>query len=242
MRQFVADASHELRTPLSAIRGYAELIGATEHFSEDGQRSLNRVLEQSTRMSSLVENLLLLARLDEKHQLKKVPVNLGQLASEITEDFRITTPDHRWVTRVPDTPVVVNADAGSLRRVITNLSGQRTQAHLGGKHSHGRAGHRLAAREAVLRVEDTGEGIDAAFLPHVFKRFTRADSARSGADGTTGLGLPIAQALRRPTAAPSPSRPSQDRRSSPYACLCPPTFLQAAVPPKSAKSTKRSRA
>ncbi len=108
MRQFVADASHELRTPLSAIRGYTELISATEHFSDDGQRSLNRVLEQSTRMSSLVENLLLLARLDEKHQLKKAPVNLGQLASEITEDFRITTPDHHWVTRVPDTPVVVN--------------------------------------------------------------------------------------------------------------------------------------
>ncbi|MGL3807628.1 sensor histidine kinase [Paeniglutamicibacter sp. R2-26] len=195
MRQFVADASHELRTPLSAIRGYTELISATEHFSDDGQRSLGRVLEQSTRMSSLVENLLLLARLDEKHQLKKTPVNLGQLASEITEDFRITTPDHHWVTQVPDEPVVVSADAGSLRRVITNL--------LANARKHTSAGNTVTvaldrdsdAREAVLRIEDTGEGIDAAFLPHVFKRFTRADSARSGADGTTGLGLPIAQAI-----------------------------------------------
>lgn len=195
MRQFVADASHELRTPLSAIRGYTELISATEHFSEDGERSLNRVLEQSTRMSSLVENLLLLARLDEKHQLKKAPVDLGRLATEITDDFRITTPDHHWVTNMPKGPVTVSADAASLRRVITNL--------LANARKHTSVGNTVtvslrrdpATQEAVLRVADTGEGIDEAFLPHVFKRFTRADSARSGADGTTGLGLPIAQAI-----------------------------------------------
>ncbi|GAA1496636.1 sensor histidine kinase [Paeniglutamicibacter kerguelensis] len=195
MRQFVADASHELRTPLSAIRGYTELLSATEHFSDDGQRSLDRVLEQSTRMSSLVENLLLLARLDEKHQLKKAPVNLGQLVSEITEDFRITTPDHHWVTRVPETPVVVSADASSLRRVITNLLANARKHTSAGNTVMVRLDTDSAAQEAVLQVEDTGEGIDEAFLPHVFKRFTRADSARSGADGTTGLGLPIAQAI-----------------------------------------------
>ncbi|MFF5793162.1 sensor histidine kinase [Paeniglutamicibacter sp. NPDC012692] len=236
MRQFVADASHELRTPLSAIRGYTELISATEHFSEDGQRSLNRVLEQSTRMSSLVENLLLLARLDEKHQLKKAPVNLGQLASEITEDFRITTPDHHWVTRVPETPVVVSADASSLRRVITNL--------LANARKHTSAGNTVtvaldidsAAHEAVLQVEDTGEGIDAAFLPHVFKRFTRADSARSGADGTTGLGLPIAQAIAEAHGGTISvaSKPGQ----TVFTVRLP---LPSEVPPKPAKSTKPSK-
>lgn len=195
MRQFVADASHELRTPLSAIRGYTELLSATEHFSEDGERSLHRVLEQSTRMSSLVENLLLLARLDEKNQLKKAPVDLGQLATEITDDFRITTPDHQWVTDMPDVPITVSADSSALRRVITNL--------LANARKHTSVGNTVTVslqrdstnQEAVLTVEDTGEGIDAEFLPHVFKRFTRADSARSGADGTTGLGLPIAQAI-----------------------------------------------
>lgn len=195
MRQFVADASHELRTPLSAIRGYTELISATEHFSDDGQRSLNRVLEQSTRMSSLVENLLLLARLDEKHQVRKVPVDLGKLAAEITEDFAITAPAHHWIPRVPATPLVVSGDAGALRRVITNL--------LANARKHTSEGNTVtvevlrdgAAHQAVLRVTDTGEGIAPDFLPQVFKRFTRADAARAGADGTTGLGLPIAKAI-----------------------------------------------
>lgn len=195
MRQFVADASHELRTPLSAIRGYTELISATEHFSDDGQRSLNRVLEQSTRMSSLVENLLLLARLDEKHQLKTSEVNLAQLASEITEDFRITAPDHQWSTDVPEEPVMISADASALRRVITNLLAN-ARKHTSPGNTVTVALHRDdKAHEAVLSVTDTGEGIEPSFLPHVFKRFTRADAARSGADGTTGLGLPIAQAI-----------------------------------------------
>ncbi|GAA3327790.1 sensor histidine kinase [Paeniglutamicibacter sulfureus] len=195
MRQFVADASHELRTPLSAIRGYTELISATEHFSDDGQRSLKRVLEQSTRMSSLVENLLLLARLDEKHQVKKAPVDLGKLAAEITEDFAITAPAHHWTPRIPATPLVVSGDASALRRVITNLLGNARKHTLEGNNVTVEVRRDAATHEAVLRVSDTGEGIAPDFLPLVFKRFTRADAARSGADGTTGLGLPIAKAI-----------------------------------------------
>ncbi len=195
MRQFVADASHELRTPLSAIRGYTELISATEHFSDDGQRSLNRVLEQSTRMSSLVENLLLLARLDEKHHVKKAPVDLGKLAAEITEDFALTTPSHRWVPRVPDSPMIVSGDASALRRVITNLLANARKHTSEGNTVTVSVARDAATHQAVLRVADTGEGIAPDFLPLVFKRFTRADAARSGADGTTGLGLPIAKAI-----------------------------------------------
>ncbi|MHA7244391.1 sensor histidine kinase [Paeniglutamicibacter antarcticus] len=195
MRQFVADASHELRTPLSAIRGYTELISATEHFSDDGQRSLNRVLEQSTRMSSLVENLLLLARLDEKHQIKKVPVDLGKLAAEITEDFAITASSHHWIPTVPDDGLVVSGDAAALRRVITNLLANARKHTSAGSTVTVSVERDATASKAMLRVADNGEGIAADFLPQVFKRFTRADAARSGADGTTGLGLPIAKAI-----------------------------------------------
>src|SRR5690606_27909332 len=121
MRQFVADASHELRTPLSAIRGYTELLSATEHFSPDGQRSVDRVLQQSARMSSLVESLLLLARLDEENAFKRSEVDLCELTADITEDFKLTASDHQWIfdCRTPQT--IIHADSASLRRVITNL-------------------------------------------------------------------------------------------------------------------------
>lgn len=195
MRQFVADASHELRTPLSAIRGYTELLSATEHFSPDGQRSVDRVLQQSARMSSLVESLLLLARLDEENAFKRREVDLCELTADITEDFKLTASDHHWIfdCRTPQT--IIHADSASLRRVITNL--------LANARKHTTAGNTVTVSvdqddqtdEAILRVHDTGEGIAPEFLPRVFERFTRADKARSGSDGTTGLGLPIAKSI-----------------------------------------------
>lgn len=195
MRQFVADASHELRTPLSAIRGYTELLSATEHFSDDGRRSVNRVLEQSSRMSTLVEQLLLLARLEESTSYKMQPANLVALAKEITEDFELTSTDHQWSFAAQSPHVPVNCDSPALRRVITNLLGNaRKHTSVGNSVAVNVAIDR-AARDAVLTVADTGEGIVPEFLPHVFDRFTRADSARSGSDGTTGLGLPIARSI-----------------------------------------------
>lgn len=195
MRQFVADASHELRTPLSAIRGYTELLSVTEQFSLDGRRSVDRVLQQSNRMSSLVENLLLLARLDEANSFNLKKLDLGLLTADITEDFKITADDHIWEfdCQAPDT--FVDADASSLRRVITNL--------LANARKHTSAGNKVTVTiaqdtendEAILRVTDTGEGIAEDFLPNVFERFTRANKARSGSDGTTGLGLPIAKSI-----------------------------------------------
>ena len=196
MRQFVADASHELRTPLSAIRGYTELLRATEHFSDDGQRSLDRVLEQSTRMGSLVENLLLLARLDEKHHVKKDPG--GPAASWPRKSPRILRsppPTTIGSGRRPGHPLVVSGDASALRRVITNLLANARKHTSEGNTVTVTTTRDTATHQAVLRVADTGEGIAPDFLPQVFKRFTRADSARSGADGTTGLGLPIAKAI-----------------------------------------------
>lgn len=195
MRQFVADASHELRTPLSAIRGYTELLAATEHFSDDGRRAVDRVLEQSSRMSALVEQLLLLARLEEETSYKLSRANLVDLAREITDDFTVTAPDHRWTFIATQDEVAINCDSSALRRVITNL--------LGNARKHTSVGNSVTVSvladadvgQAVLRVQDTGEGIDPEFLPHVFERFTRANAARAGSDGTTGLGLPIAKSI-----------------------------------------------
>ncbi|WP_440101202.1 sensor histidine kinase [Glutamicibacter mishrai] len=195
MRQFVADASHELRTPLSSIRGYTELLSATEHFSPDGQRSVDRVLQQSSRMGSLVENLLLLARLDEENSFKRSNLDLGMLTADITEDFKLTARDHQWDFECLAEQTTVFGDSASLRRVITNL--------LANARKHTSAGNTVTVTvdqddetdEAVLEVHDTGEGIAPEFLPKVFERFTRADKARSGSDGTTGLGLPIAKSI-----------------------------------------------
>lgn len=195
MRQFVADASHELRTPLSSIRGYTELLSATEHFSPDGQRSVDRVLQQSSRMGTLVENLLLLARLDEENAFKRENLDLCLLTADITEDFKLTASDHNWVFECKAPQTSVSGDSSSLRRVITNL--------LANARKHTTAGNTVTVSvdqdpdsdEAVLHVHDTGEGISPEFLPRVFERFTRADKARSGSDGTTGLGLPIAKSI-----------------------------------------------
>lgn len=195
MRRFVADASHELRTPLAAIRGYSDLLAATEHFSDDGRRALDRVTEQSARMGSMVENLLLLARLDEKHGFAPTDVDLGALAAEVCTDFTITAPQDDWVLEANPGEVIVHADAAQLTRVITNL--------LANAHKHTDPGTRietavtrsLDGRHGLLTVTDNGAGIDPDFLPSVFERFTRADAARTGTEGTTGLGLPIVKAI-----------------------------------------------
>lgn len=192
VRQFVADASHELRNPLAAIRGYADLLAATEHFSEDGYRSLGRVQAQSQRMSALVEDLLLLARLDEGRTPTMAEVDLTRMVLETVNDFRVAAPDHRWSIDVAE-PISTRGDERQLQQILTNLlSNARKHTAPGTQVTAG------VAREgdhAVLFVEDSGEGIDPAFLPHIFERFTRADAARSGSDGTTGLGLSIVDAI-----------------------------------------------
>ncbi len=121
VRQFVADASHELRTPLTAIRGYTELMRMTEDFTPDGRKSLARVQSQSERMTTLVEDLLLLARLDEGQPLKLSEVDLTQLVIETVSDEKVIAPDHNWHLELPDEPLSVNGDASQLRQVLVNL-------------------------------------------------------------------------------------------------------------------------
>jgi len=193
LRQFVADASHELRTPLTAIRGYSEMIRLTENLSEEGRSSISRVESESKRMTALVEDLLLLARMEEGHRAEQHDVDLTQLVVESVSDIRAAAPEHRWVLELPDDPVTVRANPGQLRQVLINL--------LTNAHKHTSAGTTvvtsLAAEPgaAVLTVADDGPGIPADFIDKIFSRFTRADTARSDRSGTHGLGLSIVDAI-----------------------------------------------
>lgn len=210
LRNFVADASHELRTPLTAIRGYAELLSMTEPLSPDGQTALGRVQEQSVRMTRLVEDLLTLARLDEAdsnaadalaqggtHELEAGTVNVSPLVMESVNDLRVASPDHQWTLAVPDQPLEVFCDAGSLRHVLLNLLSNAAKHTPAGTVVHTSLVQDQKG-DAVLEVSDDGPGIDPGFLDVVFDRFSRADQARTGSvgnTGSTGLGLSIVQAI-----------------------------------------------
>ena len=178
VRQFVADASHELRTPLTAIRGYTELMRMTEHFTPDGEKSLARVQSQSERMTTLVEDLLLLARLDEGQPLKVTDVDLTQLAIETVSDEKVMAPDRIWQLELPDEPVVVRGDATQLHQVLANLlSNARKHTEPGTKVVTGVM--RSADGSAVVTVTDNGSGIAPEFVGRVFARFARADASRT---------------------------------------------------------------
>jgi two-component system OmpR family sensor kinase len=194
VRQFVADASHELRTPLTAIRGYTDMLKMTENLSPQGSESLGRVETQSLRMSRLVEDLLTLARLDEGQPLKLAPVDLTQLVVETVSDQKVIAPDHQWRLELPEEPVEVKADGARLHQVMVNLlSNARKHTDPGTTITTGVS--RSASGEAVITVTDTGPGVPAELQKKVFSRFTRADKARTGTEGSTGLGLSIVQAI-----------------------------------------------
>jgi two-component system OmpR family sensor kinase len=194
VRTFVADASHELRTPLASIRGYAELTRRGGHeLPADVVHALARVESESIRMTSLVEDLLLLARLDDGRSLESVPVDLSRLLTDAVSDAHAAGPDHDWVLELPEEPVTVTGDAARLHQVATNL--------LANARVHTPAGTRVVASvavegdRAVVRVSDDGPGIDARVRQSVFERFARGDESRSRAAGSTGLGLAIVAAI-----------------------------------------------
>jgi two-component system OmpR family sensor kinase len=211
LRRFAADASHELRTPLSAIRGYAEL--ALRHggpIPDDVTHALERVQSESARMSVLVDELLLLARLDAGRPLAADPVDLTMLTIEATSDARVASPSHRWRLELPDEPLTVRGDELRLRQVLSNLlsnaakhtpaDSEITVAVAATSHSPGTAAAPdLAPMPGVpavqLSVTDNGPGIPPDLLPELFERFVRGDSSRSYAAGSTGLGLAIVKAV-----------------------------------------------
>jgi len=183
VRQFVADASHELRTPLTAIRGYTELMRMTEHFTPDGQKSLARVQSQSERMTTLVEDLLLLARLDEGQPLKFSDVDLSQLAIETVSDEKVMAPDRLWRLELAEEPVVVRGDAAQLHQVLANLlSNARKHTEPGTTVTTGVK--RTDDGTAIVTVTDNGTGIAPEFVDRVFRRFARADASRQNPVGT----------------------------------------------------------
>jgi two-component system OmpR family sensor kinase len=193
VRQFVADASHELRTPLAAIRGYTELTQRMGDDREAVAHAMSRVASETERMTRLVEDLLLLARLDSGRPLEREPVDLSRLALDAVNDAHVAGPDHQWELDLPDEPVVVPGDAARLHQVLTNL--------LANARVHTGAGTVVTTRLStepecsVLQVIDNGPGIPEALQSEVFERFARGDSSRSRKGGSTGLGLAIVSAV-----------------------------------------------
>ena len=196
VRQFVADASHELRTPLAAIRGYTELAQRRRaEVPADVAHAMSRVESEALRMTRLVEDLLLLARLDSGRPLEREPVDLARLCADAVSDAHAAGPGHRWNLEVPGEPVLVAGDDARLHQVVANL--------LANARVHTPPGSTVTLSlhtdrdDAVLRVADDGPGIAAELQSEVFERFARADASRSHKDGSTGLGLAIVSAVVR---------------------------------------------
>src|ERR1700761_3306614 len=196
LRRFPADASHELRTPLSAIRGYAELaLRQGGPVPEDVTHALERVQSESARMSVLVDELLLLARLDAGRPLATEPVDLTMLTIEATSDAQVSSPSHRWRLELPDEPLTVRGDEMRLRQVLSNLLSNAAK-HTPADSEITVALAAKASEHAIqLSVTDNGPGIPPDLLPELFERFVRGDSSRSHAAGSTGLGLAIVKAV-----------------------------------------------
>jgi two-component system, OmpR family, sensor kinase len=209
LRTFAADASHELRTPLAAIRGYAEL--ARRHpgpLPDDIAHALSRVESESARMSELVDELLLLARLDAGRPLASEPVDMSRLVLDVTSDARVAADDHRWQLELPEDPVLVRGDELRLHQVLANLlsnaarhtpAGTSVTVSLHTVPADGRGSAPTAstapAGVAVVTVTDSGPGIPPELQPDVFERFVRSDSSRSHSAGGSGLGLAIVHAV-----------------------------------------------
>lgn len=190
VRQFLADASHELRTPLSTIKGYAELSRRTGR--DDPDQILAKVESEAGRMSTLVEDMLLLARLDAGREVDRRPVDLTRLLVEAVNDARVVDPERQWTFDVPDEPVTVTGDEQRLHQAVTNLLTNATR-HTPPKTT---VDVRLWVEDdARIEVHDDGPGIDPDLVPTIFERFVRGDSSRTRASGGAGLGMSLVRAI-----------------------------------------------
>ena len=193
MRRFVADAAHELRTPLTSLRGYAELYrqGALPTADAVGH-AMGRIESEGSRMARLVEDLLLLARLDQHRPLERNPVDLSALATDAVSDFRVANPQ-RLISASVQPGIQILGDALRIRQVLDNLL-SNAQAHTPLTASVSVILTRTDG-QAQLTVSDTGPGISEADLDRIFERFWRADPGRTRRSGGSGLGLSIASSL-----------------------------------------------
>lgn len=195
LRRFVADASHELRTPLTAIRGFAELHRQGAIVGEDKTKELiNRIENESIRMSTLVEDLLLLARLDQSREIASDPVDLNTLINEVAISARAAGVDHPIELNLPMDEIFVLGDSQRIHQVLANL--------LANARTHTPTGTQIkitaeqGTNETTISVSDNGPGLSQADQEKIFERFYRADPARvrSGSEGS-GLGLSIVDAV-----------------------------------------------
>jgi two-component system OmpR family sensor kinase len=199
VRQFVADASHELRNPLAAIRGYAELTRRDrEQLPTEAAYAMSRVESEAERMSHLVEDMLLLARLDSGPDLDLRPCDLSEIVINAVSDARAAGPDHAWQLTLPQYPVIAFGDQHRLQQVIANLLANARTHTPPGTQVH--TGVSVNGRDAVVTVTDNGPGIPPEMAKRVFERFARGDASRmrtpdAGTSGSTGLGLAIVAAV-----------------------------------------------
>ncbi|MFE4499677.1 ATP-binding protein [Rhodococcus sp. NPDC056743] len=199
VKQFVTDASHELRTPLASIQGYAELTRQdSDRLPDMTEYSLQRIESEARRMGALVEDLLLLTRLDEGQSLQTSDVDLAELVVNAVNDVRVAAPLHKWVIDVPESAVMVNGDNERLYQLVANLlSNARV-------HTPPDTTVTVALRvtddspdhgSVELTVTDNGPGVAPDILPQLFERFVRGDRGRSRKTDSTGLGLAIAASI-----------------------------------------------
>lgn len=196
LRRFVADASHELRTPLTAIRGFSELYRQGAVTGEEKTKELvRRIEDESIRMGSLVEDLLLLARLDQSPQLERLPVNLNDVVADAVTSAQVSSPNHHIMAILPEEDSYLLGDQNRIHQVIANL--------LENARSHTPEGTSITVKIEVgenrteVSVADNGPGLDPADQVKIFERFYRADSSRTRSVKTegSGLGLSIVKAI-----------------------------------------------
>ncbi|MEH0420435.1 HAMP domain-containing sensor histidine kinase [Streptomyces sp. B21-083] len=197
LRSFAADASHELRTPVASIRGHAELaLLHPDPVPQKVTRALERIEAEAARMGEMVDDLLLLARLDAGRPLERLPVDLTRLVLDAVTDAQAAGPGHRWLMELPEEPVTVPGDTHRLHQVLANL--------LANARLHTPAGSTVTVSletddtTALLKVHDDGPGVSADVRSKVFERFTHADRRRpedAKAGTGTGLGLSIVAAV-----------------------------------------------
>ena len=194
-RQFVADASHELRTPLAAIRGYAELTQrGGDQIPPELAHAMRRVHSESARMTTLVDDLLLLARLDSGRPLDLRETDLSRLIVDVVSDAHIAGPGQVWRLELPEEPITIVGDVARLHQVLANLV-TNARTHTPGGTTVTTALANGPGDTVTLTVTDNGPGIPPDVLPNIFERFARGDTSRSRAAGSTGLGLAIVAAV-----------------------------------------------
>ncbi len=191
LRSFLADASHELRTPLAVVRAHAELAQRDRaEMSPMVADSLRRIESETKRMGSVVDDLLLLARLDTGRPLERAEVDLSRLAIDAITDSQAAGRDHHWGLELPDEPVVLTGDRDRLHQVLANLLAN-ARIHTPPDTTIRLTVRTLPDRAVEVVVADDGPGIPSDLLPRVMERFVHGDSNRSQDQGSTGLGLSI---------------------------------------------------